>query len=175
MGAEIVLLLVLDYSLPKNMILQLRDSFGGVRLGAGLSLRQARAIEVLGDADKENNLSGPNYNIDRHRAKYHDTPFEYLNYFQDALPFLDLYGIKFFLPSYMECTLSHYGEDNAIVEAAINYLVPDEDFKYIIDEFYDSLDANQIGVISSYLNYCFTEGICKEESGCALEYLRLKK
>jgi len=121
----------------------IRSAFAGVRLGSGVSLRQAQAIDktIFG-------IESPNFDVlplGEITEDWTQVPDEEL--LGDCIAHLDAEGLRYYLPALMLWLLDHYDEDGLFVEGhdmtaigTIFELAPPREFarpsEAIYDEFF---------------------------------------
>lgn len=87
------------------LLRRIAGTFDGVRLGGGVSLHQARAIE---DYRAGAEVAAAR-TLDTERD-WHEVPDEKVGRLWDTLPFLDAEGFRFYLPRFMTYALRHEAE-----------------------------------------------------------------
>jgi hypothetical protein len=97
---------------------QIRAAFAGVRLGKGVSLRQARAIDRYGDGmTDEETVTGAEIT-----DSWSDVSFIELE--RDCIAHLDNDGLRYYLPALMLSLLSNYDPGSMRVIGTISALYP---------------------------------------------------
>jgi hypothetical protein len=81
---------------------QVEAAFQGVRLGEGVSLHQARAMDDYASDDEI--AAARALDIEE---RWQDVPDEKVDRFSDALAFMDAAGLRFYLPRFMVFALKH--------------------------------------------------------------------
>jgi hypothetical protein len=134
----------------------IRSAFAGVRLGSGVSLRQAQAIDatIFG-------IESPNYGalpLDEVTEDWTQVPDEEL--LGDCIAHMDAEGLRYYLPALMFWLLDHYeDEDRLFVEGhdmtaigTISALAPSREFAHSYEAIYDqSFTDEQRRAIALYL------------------------
>src|SRR6185369_1468871 len=97
------------------VVRRIERAFSGVRLGEGVSLREADVIDDYGtDAERKKA---------RAQDEQHDwkrIPDDLISHYNWCLSFFDAQGMRFHLPAYMRFTIRHYKEsDSASIDATL--------------------------------------------------------
>ena len=96
------------------LLRQIEAAFGDVKLGGGVSLHQADAIDDYESPEE----------IARVRAldteeRWQDIPDEKLLRFPSVIPFFDAEGFRFYFPRFMTFALFHPKSESAVPDTAI--------------------------------------------------------
>jgi len=125
---------------------QIRAAFAGVRLGKGVSLRQAQAIDRYGDGITEDEFDTlPGAEITN---SWSDVPFSELE--RDCIAHLDDDGLRYYLPALMLSLLSNYDPGSMRVIGTIAALYPKS--TGIPSRSYEYLTEDQHRAIACFLN-----------------------
>jgi hypothetical protein len=125
---------------------QIRVAFAGVKLGKGVSLRQAQAIDryTNGIKDEEfETVSGPEVT-----DSWSDVPFGELE--RDCIAHLDGDGLRYYLPALMLSLLSDYDPRSMRVIGTIAALYPKS--IGVPTRGYEYLTADQHRAVACFLN-----------------------
>lgn len=131
----------------------IRSAFAGVRLGSGVSLRQAQSIDgtIFG---LEPTHVGPD--PDEITDDWTRVPESEL--LRDNIAHLDPDGLRYYLPALMMWLLDHYDDNRLFTDGAdmtiigtISALAPTSDFAGSYREIYDGFSAEQRAAIASYV------------------------
>jgi len=125
----------------EKVIRIIESAFEGVRLGAGIGLWEAQAID---DYETES-IQRKNRAKDE-KDEWKNLKTEDLQRCHSSLSFFDADGMKFHLPAYIISTLK--GED---VEDPVFHLVGLDE--YALSRF-TSLDSKQKGAVRTFLEWC---------------------
>jgi hypothetical protein len=134
----------------------IRSAFAGVRLGSGISLRQAQAIDatVFG-------IESPNFAtlpLDEVTEDWNQVPDGEL--LGDCIAHMDAEGLRYYLPALMLWLLDHHDdEDRLFVEGhdltvigTISALAPSQEFRRAYEAtFYESFTDDQRRAIALYV------------------------
>ena len=132
----------------------IRSAFADVRLGAGLSLRQAQAIDgTIFGLEPWHGGPHPDEIID----DWTRVPESELR--RDNIAHLDTDGLHYYLPALMLWVLDHYDdEDRLFIDGAdmtaigtISALAPSPEFARSRWDIYDGFSSEQRTAIASYL------------------------
>jgi len=97
------------------VIEQIERAFSGVRLGAGVSLREADVIDDYGTSAERKKARAQDELEDWKRI-----PEELVSRYYSCLSFFDAEGMRFHLPAYMRFALRHYkNSDSASIDSTI--------------------------------------------------------
>jgi hypothetical protein len=100
----------------KNAVIaSIRNAFEDVRLGDGVSLHQARALD-----DWEPAARALTARENDREMNWYDLAEEKLRHFSDVFPFLDLRGWSFYIPAFMIWILKHE-DDTAGDDRGLDY------------------------------------------------------
>ena len=91
----------------RQLLAEIEAAFGDVRLGGGVSLHQARAID-----DFHLGLGGPDFAAARRldaEERWQDIPDGKVENLSDTLVFMDAEGFRFHMPRFMVYMLTHAG------------------------------------------------------------------
>ena len=124
---------------------QIRSAFAGVKLGKGISLRQAQVADRYGEGvtDQQFKLLPRDEVTD----SWADVPFSELE--RDCVPHLDEEGLRYYLPALMLSLLSNYDPASMRVIGTISALYPKNDA--IHRRNYAFLNAAQHKAIACFL------------------------
>lgn len=134
----------------------IRAAFAGVRLGAGVSLRQADAIDHYLEG-----WSQAQFERLPESEVTHDwtlVPEEELR--RDNIAHLDADGLRYYLPALMLWMLDHYDDENRpladgvdmTVIGTMGALAPSKEFRAHHYLIYDTFSAQQRAAIALYLD-----------------------
>ncbi len=106
----------------ENAILAIEESFVGVRLGDGISLREADVIDDYGSESERAEARASDEKEDWRRI-----PDELIERYPDVLCFMDEAGLRFHLPAFMRFTLRRFetSESRSIDSAIFRLCNPD--------------------------------------------------
>ncbi|MEL7118806.1 MAG: DUF6714 family protein [Bacteroidota bacterium] len=134
------------------LIQSIHKAFAGVRLGRGVSWREADVLDSYG-SNEERKLA---------RAKdeqrdWSKIPFSLIGamQYQNVLPFLDTAGLKFYLPICMIYVLSNYKESQSLISDSLMYTLARAS---TINELKKALNESQISCVIDFLNICMEIG-----------------
>ena len=115
---------------------QIRAAFAGVRLGKGVSLRRAQAIDRYGEGMTDEEFETvPCAEI---TISWSDVPFSELE--RDCIAHLDDDGLRYYLPALMLSLLSNYDPGSMRVIGTISALypkntgTPGRSYEYLTDD-----------------------------------------
>jgi hypothetical protein len=113
---------------------QIRAAFAGVKLGKGVSLRQAQVIDRYGEGMTDREFEAvPGGEI---TDSWSDVPFSELE--RDCIAHLDDDGLRYYLPALMLSLLSNYDPTSMRVIGTIGALYPKiagfRSFAYLTDD-----------------------------------------
>jgi hypothetical protein len=97
-----------------SLIARIEAAFGHVRLGEGVSLHQARAMD---DYESEATIASVRTFDTEHR--WQDVSDEKLDRLSDTLPFMDAEGFRFYMPRFMTFALRNEGSGSWARDTAI--------------------------------------------------------
>lgn len=134
------------------LIKSIHEAFAGVQLGNGISWREAYVIDFYGGLEERK--------LERAKDEHHDwkqIPFSLIKdlKYQDVLPFLDVRGLKFYLPICMIYILSDYKESESLITNSLIYSLSRAS---TIKELKNELNENQISCVINFLNLCLEIG-----------------
>jgi hypothetical protein len=140
---------------------RIERAFAGVRLGAGVSLREADVIDDYGTE------------ADRKKARAQDEledwkriPDDLISRYYSCLSFFDAEGMRFHLPAYMRFALRHYKDsDSASIDSTIFALGYD-------DDRFSLLTAPQRAAVRQFLKFMAFNGghhVSSDRARLALE------
>jgi hypothetical protein len=133
----------------------IRSAFADVRLGSGISLRQAQAIDV-----SIFGVETPNFGaLPRSEVTDDWTRVPEEELLRDCIAHLDADGLRYYLPTLMLWLLDHYDDDDRLFRddadltliGTIGALAPDSQFAASHWRIYDGFTAEQRTAIASYL------------------------
>jgi hypothetical protein len=90
----------------RQLLADIEAAFGGVRLGAGVSLHQARAM----DDDWVRQSDVADLRSKDPEERWQDITDKSLDLFSDTLAFMDAEGFRFHIPRFMVYSLTHAGD-----------------------------------------------------------------
>lgn len=138
------------------LIEQIRDAFRDVRLGNGVSLREASVIDDYGTEAERADA--------RRQDELHDWSAvrdEQIDESPDALHFLDSKGLCFYLPAYMVFALRYHGKRSSRSPETILHQLSDVKR---IDELRPLISTRQRDVIEGFLDHMRAEADDAEEA-----------
>src|SRR5687767_1098532 len=99
----------------QSVIEEIERAFSGVRLGEGVSLREADVIDDYGsEADREKARA------EDELVDWRKISEELISHYSSCLSFFDAEGMRFHLPAYMRFVLKHYEtSDSNSIDATI--------------------------------------------------------
>ena len=101
----------------RRLLCQIESAFDGVRLGNGVSLHQARALDNY-ESGEEAAAAARTFDTEE---TWQEIPDEKVDRLGDALSFLDAEGFRFYIPRFMVYTLHHYGASSSFACASAAY------------------------------------------------------
>jgi hypothetical protein len=128
----------------------IHEAFAGVRLGSGVSLRQAGAIDA--------------YMVGWTPAQYNRLPLSEVTHDwtlvpdeelrRDNVAHLDADGLRYYLPALMLWLLEHYGDRDYEMTwiGTIGALAPSKDFRERMYSMFDTFTEPQRAAIASYVD-----------------------
>ena len=127
---------------------EIRDAFGDVALGSGISLHQAQALDHL----------EPPEAVRRARKRdaedrWDEIPDAKVDEFHYALTYLDPAGLRFYLPRFMIYTLEHPGLDSPAVDAAVYACDFGDDLQDEVLAQFNAMSRRQMRVIANFLTF----------------------
>lgn len=129
-----------------ELLEQIEAAFGKVRLGSGISLHQARALDrldlpqVVQQARRRDT-----------EERWQEIPDSKVEDFHYALTYLDPEGLRFHLPRYMVFSLEHPGLDSPAVDAAVYACDFGEDVAQDVLAQFNAMSRRQMRVIADFL------------------------
>jgi len=133
---------------------RIREAFAGVRLGSGLSLRQAAAKDDFGDALTQlvfDQLPASEVTDDWQRI-----PPDELR--RDRVAYLDAEGVRYYLPALLLWLLDNYDGDQRADEYAsltiigtLQMLSPSREFRVHYHSIFASFTSQQRAAIALYI------------------------
>jgi hypothetical protein len=133
---------------------RIRTAFAGVRLGAGVSLREAQRIDwtILGIRQDQRDLP-PEVTDDWTRVPDAEL-------MRDCVAHLDADGLRYYLPALMLWLLDHYDDDDRLfIDGAdmtaigtMSALAPWQKFAQSYWDIYDKFTSAQRSAIASYVD-----------------------
>jgi len=134
----------------------IRSAFAGVRLGTGISLQQARLIDVGLTQDMN---QAEFASIPRHETTEDWTQIAQAELLCDALGHLDADGLRYYLPALMLWLLDHYNDEGLIFDpdasmtaiGTMSALAPSAEFARYRWETYDGFTLQQRAAMAMYV------------------------
>jgi hypothetical protein len=133
----------------------IRAAFAGVRLGSGVSLRQAQIIDDLGRGLSQAEFEA----LPRSEVTNDWTAIPDSELLRDCVAHLDADGLRYYLPALMLWLLDHYDdEDRLFTEGAdmtsigtVSALAPSPEFQTSYQQMYEGFTREQRAATASYL------------------------
>jgi hypothetical protein len=133
----------------------IRSAFAGVRLGSGVSLRQAQAIDNYLEGVSQAEFEA----LPRHEVTDDWTGIPESELLRDCAAHLDADGLRYYLPALMLWLLDHYDdEDRLLLDGAamtaigtISALAFASEFEKGYQSIYDGFTSEQRAAIARYL------------------------
>lgn len=126
---------------------QIQEAFGDVRLGEGLSLHQAQALDHMELPEAVRRAR----RLDTEQ-RWQDVPDAKVEQFHYALTYLDPEGLRFYLPRFMIFSLQHPGLDSPAVDAAVYACDFGDDQEEVLAQF-NVMSRRQMRVTSNFLAF----------------------
>ena len=130
-----------------ELVAEIHAAFGQARLGDGLSLHQAWAMELL--QPPEDVLAARALDTEQ---RWQDIPDDKVEEFHFALTFMDPEGLRFHLPRFMVFSLEHPGLDSPAVDAAVYACdFGDESMEQEVLKQFNAMSRRQMRMIAKFL------------------------
>jgi hypothetical protein len=129
-----------------ELIAEIEASFAKVELGNGLSLHQARAMDLL--QSPEEVLEARPLDIE---TRWQDIPDSKVDEFHYALTFMDPDSLRFHLPRFMVFALENPGLDTPAVDAAVYACDFGEEMEQDVLAQFNSMSRDQMKTIAHFL------------------------
>ena len=133
----------------------IRVAFAGIRLGSGVSLRQAQIID-----DRGRGLSQAEFEaVPRSEVTEDWTAIPDAELVRDCVAHLDADGLRYYLPALMLWLLDHYDDEDRLFKddadmtaiGTILALAPSSEFETSYRQTYEAFTREQRAAIASYL------------------------
>lgn len=151
----------------QQVIEEIECTFANVRLGGGVSLREAQLIDDYGSEEERREARSLDEALD-----WKNIPEAMIARYCSSLSFFDALGMRFHLPAYMCFALRHYKDsDSPSIDFTVYTLGYD-------DARYSSLSPEQRGAVREFLKFMAfpSEGrVLSKHARSALENVWIKK
>jgi hypothetical protein len=136
----------------KQLIDEIHQAFAGVELGNGVSWREADVLDDYGSMDERKQAR----NLDE-KKDWTLVPDELIGdlKYQSVLPFLDIQGLRYYLPPCMIFALKHYATSSSIIIHSTIYRLTDQTNVMALKEI---LTVHQKQCIIRFLMLCIEIG-----------------
>jgi hypothetical protein len=136
---------------------EIEATFGGVRLGDGISLHQARALD---DYEPEGVVAAAR-SFDA-EERWQDITDDKLDRLSDTLAFMDAAGFRFHMPRFMVYSLTHAGTGSSsfAVDAPVYACNFRNDLKDYVPSKYALLSPEQRATIAQFLRFAAAHDDC---------------
>lgn len=132
--------------MSSELIAEIEAAFAKVELGNGLSLHQARAMDLL--QSPEEVLEARPLDIE---TRWQDIPDNKVDEFHYALTFMDPDSLRFHLPRFMVFALENPGLDTPAVDAAVYACDFGEEMEQDVLAQFNSMSRDQMKTIAHFL------------------------
>lgn len=132
----------------KSLIAQIEAAFGDVRLGNGVSLHQARAM----DNYEDDATIGAARALDT-EERWQDISDEKLKHLSDTLSFMDAEGFRFHIPRFMMFVLTHEASDEESDVVTAEYAKRFSDMRGNPGDRLELLSSEQREVIRAFADF----------------------
>ena len=130
---------------PTSLISAIEDAFGGVKLGDGIGIFEAEAIDDCVNEKRRTKARAQDI-----RDDWKAIPDEIISEHYSAMAFMDEKGLRYAIPAYMRFALSNWETSNsASVDSIIYTLARDENWDFLTDL--------QKQVLADFLKYMVLE------------------
>lgn len=136
----------------QQLIQEIHLAFAGVELGDGVSWREADVLDDYGSPDERNQARNQDEKKDWTRVP--DELIGDLQY-QSVLPFLDKWGLRFYIPACMIFALKNYATSSSLIVHSIVYRLTDQTNVVALKEI---LTVQQQQCIIQFLMLCIEIG-----------------
>lgn len=135
----------MDNQTKNSLILEIEDAFSGVRLGEGVSWREALVIDDYGSDEERKTARSQDEKED-----WKKVPLELIGdlRYQSSLSFLDGAGLKYYLPICMIYVLEKGDTSDSAIDASLLHTLTNEE---IAIELIDHLTDQQQACVRSFL------------------------
>jgi len=130
----------------EQLAAEIEDVFGDVRLGNGLSLSQARALDQMEPPEAVKLARGTDT-----EERWQDIADDKIEEFHYALTYLDPEGLRYHLPRFMLFSLQHPGLDSPAVDAAVYACDFGDDLQDEVMAQFNSMSRRQMRAIAHFL------------------------
>jgi hypothetical protein len=129
-----------------ELIAEIESAFGKAELGIGLSLHQAKAMDLLQSPEEvlEARPLDP-------ETRWQDIPDEKVEEFHYALTFLDPASLRFHLPRFMVFALENPGLDSPAVDAAVYACDFGEEMEQDVLAQFNAMSREQMKTVAHFL------------------------
>lgn len=110
---------------PSEIIAQIERAFAKVRLGDGVSIREAIVIDDYGDAGQRRAARNQD-----EKGDWRLIPDSIISNSSSALSFFDLEGMRYNLPAFMRFTLRNFDSDSNSISATVFSVSNGENTKF---------------------------------------------
>jgi len=142
----------------------IHNAFHDVRLGAGISISQARVIDDRGSTKEEEEARSSDK-----EESWTEIPDEKVEWFNDTLSFMDAKGLRFYLPAFMSYALRNPHSTSFAVDAPIYALWHERGGIEYREKMFSVLNQRQKEAIYAFLLYCSVHEECNYDTNAARE------
>jgi hypothetical protein len=132
--------------MSEELLRAIHEVFGKVQLGAGLSLHQAGAMDLMltpEEVQQSRRLDS--------ETRWQDIPDAKVEEFHYALTFMDPEGMRFHLPRFLVYSLEHPGLDSPAVDAAVYACDFGDDVDDQVLGQFNAMSRRQMRTIADFL------------------------